>query len=151
VGNLFTMRLSNRFINIIVLLASCWLLLACQGQGDEPLPYTRVNVQVYLNTVENLRLLTPPNYIYIQNEGLRGIVLYSDTRDNYIALDRACTVNSGDTCARVTMDPSMLWYTCRCCGSRFGLQGEVQNGVATNRLRRYNVNVINPGVLLITN
>lgn len=141
------MRLSS-----ILSLVLLWFIIAgCQSQGDAPLPFTRVNVQVYLNTVENLRLQNPPNYVYIQNEGLRGIVLYAEARGTYIALDRACTVNSEDTCARVSMDPSMLWYNCRCCGSRFGLQGEVQNGVAVNRLRRYNVSNINPGVLLITN
>lgn len=127
------------------------LLVGCQPSLDAPLPYTIVNVQVFLNTVENLRLLTPPNYVYLRNVGLRGIVLYSDVRDSYVALDRACSYNSNDSTAVVSMDASMLWLTCRQCGTRFGTDGRVQSGVATNPLRRYNVSVVNPGVLQITN
>ncbi len=141
----------KRFLIVGLLMALVLIGSACQNTQDAPLPIKRVNVQVYLNTIEALPLKTPPNYIYIKDEGLRGIVLYSDARDSYYALDRNCTYRSNDTCAQVSMDPSLLFLTCRCCGSRFGTKGEVQNGVAVNSLRRYNVSQINPGVLLISN
>lgn len=128
-----------------------FFLTTCQNAQDAPLPIKRVNVQVYLNNIENLPLKTPPNYVYIRNEGLKGIVLISDQRDSYIALDRNCTYRSDDSCAIVNMDPSQLFLTCGCCASRFGIRGEVQSGIAVNSLRRYNVTTINPGVLLISN
>lgn len=136
----------------VLVLAVASLCSGCNTTNDEPLPpQLRVYVQVYLNTLETLPLKTPPSYIYIRNEGLRGIILYSDQPNSYIAIDRNCTFNVNDTCAVVSVDPSLQFYSCRCCGSRFGLRGNVLTGPAMNALRRYNVIQTDPNTLLISN
>ena len=112
-------------------------------------PYVAVDYPLALSSPEAYRLNSVGGYIYVP-AGYRGIVLYRQTIDTYIAADRACPNNPQDDCERVAVDSSGVYIKCPCCGSRFSMDGNLLQGPSTQALRKYQV-LISGDLLRITN
>ena len=66
-------------------------LCACEQElPDDPIPNVLVNTQINLNSLlyDDLRLIG--GSAYIDNVGVRGIVVYRASTNEYRAFDRAC-------------------------------------------------------------
>lgn len=124
----------------------------CQPQGDQGIPYVRVYREVFLNSIEAQPLNRFPYYITI-NGGYRGIIIYrtSQSGNNYLAFERACTNNPGNSCEVIKPDQAALFMVDSCCGSRFRWDGNVVNGPASLPLRQYLVSFVQPNRLIISN
>jgi hypothetical protein len=130
------------------------------SNASNPVPYVTVNLSINMDLPQYSSLNTQGGYIYLDNEGARGIVVIHDFSDQFWALDRNCTYNVNDSCAKVTMETSGLSLRCGhydakknwlgCCNSKFNLDGTVLSAPATYPLKRYQVNR-NGSLLTITN
>ena len=78
--------------------------------------------------------------IYIQG-GVRGIVIYREGFDNYLAYDRACSYNPQESCEQIELDDfkSPSFFIDSCCGSTFFLNdGTASGGPTSLPLKQYN-------------
>jgi len=73
------------------------------------------------------------------NGGVRGIIVYRNSINDFTAYDRNCTYQPENTCATVNVDSSNNIYSvCPCCSSRFVLtDGSVAKAPAVQPLRAY--------------
>jgi Rieske Fe-S protein len=111
-----------------------------------------VGVNEYLNLQlpSNQTLNYPGNYMIIGG-GHRGIVVYHNIDDTYIAFDRTCSYKASDACSKLTPDSSGFFLGCGsydaskvwipCCDSRFQFDGTITRGPAIYPLKRYNTSL----------
>lgn len=119
-------------------------------------------VQVYLNINLNL-----PNYTALGNVqgfvyepgGNRGIIIYHTVFNEFVAFDRTCPHNPGDSCSTVSVDSSSAFFRCGkynpawvpCCNSKFDpATGSPLEGPAKRALKQYFVRQ-DGGNLIVTN
>jgi hypothetical protein len=128
-------------------LAFCLLLVQCGRNNDDEIPSVPVNIYLDLNINSSLPLSTMGGYIYI-NGGNKGIIVFHNFDDNYLAIERTCSYHPYDACNLVTVDNSGIIYKCGkyngsdfepCCGSEFSIEGYVNKSPATRPLRTYSV------------
>jgi Rieske Fe-S protein len=120
---------------------------------------------IYVNKIVNLELPSYQNlnnigsYVIFTTEGFKGIMLYHNIDNEFIAMDLACTYQPADSCAKVTVDNSAIYMRCghykgstwmACCNSKFQMDGMVLEGPAKYPLKRYQV-VRDGNILTITN
>ncbi|RYD81381.1 MAG: hypothetical protein EOP53_06505 [Sphingobacteriales bacterium] len=128
-------------------------------QANNPVPYVTVNRQINMDNPQYIKLNQPGGFVYLNDEGYKGIVVIRDYSDQYLAFDRACTYHPETSCAQLEMDNSGLNLLCGkfegnefkpCCESKFSNNGAVINGPATYPLKQYYVSKTG-SVLNITN
>ena len=99
-------------------------------------------VIVNLNYPQYQRLKMDGGYVYIEDGGLRGIILYRASEGSYIAFERACPYHPEATCAQVQVDGSSLFMIERCCNSSFGFSdGQPTSGPAQRPLIQYRIDI----------
>lgn len=104
------------------------------------IPNVPVNIYIYPDLPTYSALNTIGGWMYI-NGGVRGIIIYRKTLDQFIALDRNCTFDPSEECATVEVDASNIFATDPCCGSQFLLiDGQVTNAPAIFPLKQYDTN-----------
>ena len=127
---------------IRVLLGSIILfcaLNACEpNEYDDPVPYAPFpDIVLNLNLPENIGLKTTGATLAVGG-GVRGIIVYCNQPNDYIAYERNCTYHPNDACATVNVDVSKLFLVDSCCGSTFDLAtGDPTGGVAIRPLVQY--------------
>lgn len=125
-------------------------LIACGKNSPVPqIPNVIVNKQINLNNIEYNKLRQVNGYVYIEG-GVRGIIIIRQNTNRYLAIERNCTYQPGDECARVEADQSGLFLVDPCCHSQFDLSGQVTGGPAAYPLRQY-ATALNGNFLYITN
>ena len=71
--------------------------------------------------------------------GYRGVVVYREASDQFVAFDRACPYDWQTDSAYVSVEPSGLVIKCKSCGSEYLIiDGSVVKGPATYPLKQYN-------------
>lgn len=140
------MRLKIFLITAMVFLAGCE-----QELTDDPIPWQPFDIiQLNLNLPEYISLRTDGSYIYVNNGGVRGIILYHPTGSNYFAYERNCSFEPNSACATVEVHVSTLYIFCPCCSSSFDFAtGYPTGGPAWRPLRRYETS-LNGSTLTIT-
>jgi nitrite reductase/ring-hydroxylating ferredoxin subunit len=103
-------------------------------------PNVAVDYQLSLSSPAAYPLNTPGGHIYLA-AGYRGILVYRQTIDAYVAMDRACPHNPSDPTEQVAVDSSGLYAVCPACKSRYSLDGTLLKGPSTQSLRQYGVDV----------
>lgn len=125
-------------------------LLACEGDINvSPIPTVPVEVEVNLNDIDNVALKQIGGYIYVSG-GVRGIIVYRQSQNEYKAYDRNCTFQPADACAIVSFHSSGFYMEDTCCESVFDLNGFPTGGPAEFPLKEYMVSQGND-ILFITN
>lgn len=90
-------------------------------------------ININLNFPQYQRLKLDGGYVYVDDGGMSGIILYRESETNYIAYERRCSVDD-DT--PVTVDGSGLFMNG--CGSTFGFSdGYPTSGPARQPLLKY--------------
>lgn len=115
-------------------------LFTC-SENDSYIPEIYVNFNVNLNDPEFFALNASGNYVIV-NGGLRGIVIYRKSFDEFLALDLTCTFDPKEDCA--TLKPNTVKnfiFEDLCCGSQFSmlLDGFPVAGPAKLPMKQYNV------------
>ncbi len=126
-------------------------LLSCSNSddGNTILPNIPVNETIFLNNPSNNNLLSVGGWVLISG-GIKGIVVYHASIDNYLAYDLACPHLSPSECSAMIVEDG-LNMECTCDESKFALDlgGAPQNGTPF-AAKQYRV-IINGNTLIITN
>ncbi|MEA3450631.1 MAG: hypothetical protein U9Q83_01865 [Bacteroidota bacterium] len=103
---------------------------------ENKIPYVFVDITINLDKPEYFELNAIGNYIYVYG-GVSGIVVYRDSRDVFIAYERACPYDP--ECGRVVVIANEYKLVDTCCGSEFSLtlDGAVLKGPSELSLRKY--------------
>ena len=112
------------------LILLCFILNSCKKEES----VQEKTLTIDLNDQVNAALLSPRGYVIIDNS---IIVAYTGFYDlPYAAADATCTNCSGKL--KYTGISWVVWE-CAGCGSKFGWDGNVDEGPATQALKVYNV------------
>ena len=122
-------------IGILVALS---LLPGCEPTlSDDPIPVTPFP-DVFINLSQNLAIKTDGGYTYINDAGVRGIIVYRVNASSYLAFERNCSYRPNDACSTVDVDISGLYMIDPCCQSTFSFSnGLPTGGPAWRQLRQY--------------
>ena len=121
-------------LSLLLLVLVTW----AKGQADEPIPLaTFTEIIVNLNFPQFRPLKADGGYVEIDG-GVKGIIVYRENATTFIAYERNCSYEAGESCARVEADLSRLYLIDRCCGSTFSFSdGYPMKGPASRPLRKY--------------
>jgi hypothetical protein len=135
------------FLFALVVMASGFL--GCR-RNLHPVPDIPFNVNINVNLPSYSGLQSIGGFAYVENAGVKGLVVYRRTMDEFVAFDRMSPAPGGDTCAPLYVDPNnMLILLDSCTTSRFSLfDGSLIEGPAEWGLRGYRtmwngVNILN--------
>lgn len=117
---------------LLITVSSC-----SENIPESQIPLTNVDETINLTNQQYLPLRMVGGYVYIKG-GLRGIILYKESPNSYLAIERTCSFQPTDTCARVEVDDSGFFLIDPCCGSTFNMRGIPTGGPAIEPLRLYN-------------
>lgn len=133
------------FKTIAIILFAPFFLSTCNDNTTYTnIPDVYINYELNLNLPQFSSLIHPGNFVYIENEGYRGVIVYHNYDNNYIALERTCTYEPEKECSMLYVDDSGLFIRCGekdgdCCDSKFEMDGNVFSGPAIYPLKRYGV------------
>jgi len=137
----------KKIVVIILLLG----LISCSNTEDpnKILPDIPVNVTLYLNNPSNNNLLSVGGWVETSG-GIKGIVVYHASFDNYLAYDLACPHLQPSECAKMIIEDG-LTIKCTCDDTKFALAlgGAPQSGTQFPA-RQYRV-IKDGNTLIITN
>jgi nitrite reductase/ring-hydroxylating ferredoxin subunit len=128
-----------KLLKIIFITVISFSVFSCKKDSTQTdIPNTLVDYYIYLTQPQFSSLNTVGNWMYV-SAGVRGIVVYHRAPDEFIALERNCTWQSGNSNAIVSIDTSSsLFLKDISCGSKFYItDGSVANGPATVPLKQY--------------
>ena len=116
---------------------------------EDGIPQVIVNETINLSNYQYQALGVVGGFVYIKS-GVRGIIIYRQSANNYLAIERNCTFQPLDACADVSVDQSTLFLVDSCCNSTFDFNGFPTGGPASLQLRQYKT-ILNGNYLTITN
>jgi len=126
------------------------LVAGCQNEYfEEPIPLVPVNFQINVNNPVYLDLHTR-GWMYLNDEGVRGVIVYKRSQFEYEVMDRNCSFQPNSACATVDVHPSNLYLIDTCCGSTFDFDGNPTSGPAYIPLRGYSTRM-DGNFLVVTN
>ncbi|MCB0477291.1 MAG: hypothetical protein KDC84_03955 [Crocinitomicaceae bacterium] len=134
---------------------SIFLLLftsACQKLGNHPVPNVPVSVQINIMLPSYSNLQSVGGYAYV-NGGVKGLIVYRSTYDQFVCYDRMSTADGGDQCFPLEVDPdNFLFLNDSCSDAVYSLlDGSVVSGSAVYPLKAYQTNFDGFSILYITN
>lgn len=112
--------------------------MSCKKTNNSQVPNTLVDITIYTTDPQFFKLNAIGGWVYITG-GVRGIIVYHQSPDQYMAYDRNCTFNPSASNAFVSVDSTNVSAVDTSCGSKFLLyDGSVTKGPATFGLKQYN-------------
>lgn len=127
----------------------CFISCSNTDDNNPILPDVLVNKTLYLNNPSNNALLVVGGWVEVSG-GIKGIVVYHASVDNYLAYDLACPHYSPSECSKMTVEND-LYMLCSCDNSKFALAfGGAPQSDTPYPAKQYRV-INNGDTLLITN
>ncbi len=112
------------------------LIFSCKKSTDQ-IPPASVDFYIYLTQPDFQTLNTVGNYVYVTG-GVKGIIVYHKTIDEFAAYERTCPFDPNTSGALVVVDSSGLGLVDYHCGSKYNiLDGSIVNGPTSYPLRQY--------------
>ena len=109
---------------------------ACKKSTDQ-IPPASVDFYIYLTQPDFQTLNTVGNFVYVTG-GVKGIIVYHKTIDEFTAYERSCPYDPNTSSAIVSVDSSGLGLVDYNCGSKYNiLDGSIVNGPTSYPLRQY--------------
>lgn len=132
------MRISNLKPVIFVFFVLVFVLFSPQCKKDEDqIPNAYVNFYIDVTSTQYIGLNNIGGYVYVTG-GVRGIIIYRRSFDEFMAYERDCPYQPSNSCALVEVDNSAVMVVDSCCGSQFLLlDGSIIQGPATTMLKQY--------------
>lgn len=115
------------------------IALSCNKDRDL-IPAVYVNFSINLSDAQFNHLQAVGNAEYVTG-GVKGIIIYKESNDHFLAYDRACSFRPSLECERVSLDSETngVLMVDSCCGSKFLLSdGMPIQGSALLPLKQYN-------------
>lgn len=103
-------------------------------------PVVTVNKYVYMNLPPYNYLQVVGNFMYVDDAGYKGLIVYHRSIDEWVAFDRGCTYDPTNADAILTVISGGLTIEDAHCGSKFNLvDGSVISNPATTPMKQYRV------------
>ena len=135
---------------LIQIVTICSLFWSCESSDpQDQIPTAIVNETINLTNQQYLDLQFVGGHVEISG-GVRGIILYHASNNEYRAFERNCSYDPLNACAQVAVDGSRLFMVDTCCTSTFSFDGLPTGGPAGLPLRLYTT-VLQGDFLTITN
>jgi nitrite reductase/ring-hydroxylating ferredoxin subunit len=130
------MRKLKHLLSIILILFFVLISSQCRKDKNE-IPNAYVDFYINVTTTQYLELNNIGGYAYLTG-GVRGIIVYRRSSDEFMAYERDCPYQPSNSCALIEVDNSAIMAVDSCCGSKFLLlDGSIVNGPATRMLKQY--------------
>ena len=121
------MKTLPKVIIISIITLAIGVIPACDS--EEYVPYVYVSVQLYPDMPAHMALKTPGNYLYVDGQGYKGIVVACTGPDEWVAYDRACPHHPKTKDAILSVDSTGLFLECPICSSKFNVyDGSIVSG-----------------------
>jgi hypothetical protein len=138
-------KLNAIFLVLTLLIESC-----SPDPVDDPIPSDIFNpVTLNLNLPAYSALYTNGGWLYYDDVGVRGVIIYRESAATYRVFERTCSYQPNNACATVDVHQSQLFLHDPCCSSTFDFSGNATGGPAWRPLLEY-VSVLNGSDLTIT-
>lgn len=109
---------------------------SCKDKNNQ-IPDTLVDFYININDPQYSDLQAVGNSIYVYG-GIAGIVIYRESVDNFVAMDRCCSYQPDNRCAVAIDSTNTFLLVCPCCGSEFIINnGSVNKAPAAAPLKAY--------------
>jgi nitrite reductase/ring-hydroxylating ferredoxin subunit len=109
----------------------------CKKDKNNTIPYAYVNFSIIPSSTQYNNLGVVGGWAYVTG-GVRGIILYHESTDQFMAYERDCPYQPLNTCALVKVEKNGVEAIDSCCGSQFLLlDGSPVKGPATVSLKQY--------------
>ncbi len=131
----------NKNIFFLILIFTTLLFSSCKDENTETfvdeLPFP-APFEVYLNlSLVSNQSLEFEKHLYLNDIGLRGVVVVKRGENDYAAFERTCPFEPEKDCSIISMDPSQLYLSCDCGNSFYNLKGFPTNSPSPKKLREY--------------
>ncbi len=133
------MKLKISFAFFILLLFSSFLFInnSCKKDKEDLIPYAVVDFYINTNSTQYVELHSVGGWVNVTG-GVRGLIIYRKSIDEFMVYERNCTYQPSNSCARVSVDNTNLMAVDSCCGSKFLLtDGSVIQAPAKYPLKQY--------------
>jgi len=116
------------------------------------LPNIPVNITISLNNPQYINLQVPGGWAYVDNSGIKGLIVYNLNGLDFRAYDRACPqLSPTKNCSKMVVQSSIK-MVCPCDNSEFNiLNGAPLTAGINFGAREYRATLINTNTLTITN
>jgi nitrite reductase/ring-hydroxylating ferredoxin subunit len=135
--------LKNLKYIILTTFSAILLFVECgKEQQYADIPNVSVNFYIDLSSALYNDLNYTGGWMYYNNAGYRGILLYCSAPDQYLAFERTCPYDADKECARIEVDQTGSFAVDSCCMSEYLLlDGSVHKGPATRPLKQYRTTI----------
>ena len=122
---------------ILIIFFLCTTFSQSCKDKNQPIPNTLVDFYININDVSYSDLQAVGNSVYVYG-GVAGVIIYRESVDNFIALDRCCSYKPDDRCAVKIDTTNSFLLVCPCCSSEFIINnGSVNKSPAIAPLKQY--------------
>lgn len=130
----------------LVIITSLTINVACkkkaqnqtQNINNNPVPSVPVNVTLYPNDPFNFKIQAIGGWIYYNNVGINGIIIYRKSTQEFVAIERASTYLPNDANAKVKVQTDNFTLKDSVSNSKWQIiDGSITQGPATWALRLY--------------
>ena len=126
----------TKYIPFLLLFLSLIFSPGCR-KNKNVVPYVPVDIYINISLPAYSDLNIIGGWAYVSG-GSKGLIVYRQTADIFMAYDRHCTYNADNPCGSAIVDSTGLYAKCDCDGSKYQLyDGQVVNGPATYALKQY--------------
>ncbi len=126
-----------KFLQLIFLLL---IFSSCKKSKEQPAG-GYVDVYLYASDPSFFPLQVTGGWMYYpanNNSGLKGLIIYRNSNEQFSAYDRACPYHTRESCAILQVEADNVSAVDSCCGSRFLIiDGQIINGPSTSPLIGY--------------
>ena len=117
----------RQYLRLLIIATPIVVFAGCEPQIQNEIPYVFVEIDINLNDIEFNDLRTDGGYAYILG-GVRGIIIYRASEDEYRTFERNSPVNSSAACAVIDVDISSLFMVDPCHNVFFDFNGQPISG-----------------------
>ena len=112
--------------------------VGCKKSNTCSIPSVLVDFTIYTTDPTYFKLNAIGGWVYVTG-GSKGIIVYHQSVDQYVAFDRNCTYNPTASNAVVYVDTTTnITSTCTACSSKFSIyDGSLLKGPAACSLKQY--------------
>ena len=113
-------------------------IIGCNKNNPDRAFYPPVDEYINITLPSHNALAVPGGWSYV-NGGLKGIIVYRQSNEDFVAYDRNCTFNEVNSCGMAVVKTDNVTIECACDGSEYSIfDGSVINSPAELPLKAYN-------------